>query len=86
MKLILKREDTGKEVYLLDNGDWASEIIPKVRRLLFNNDQNVDLILKNVEVLVAVKKKEEENQDQLVESTPKQVKNSNSCILDFKKF
>ena len=83
MKLVLKREDTGKEVDLLDNGSWASEIIPKVRQLLFNNDQNVDLVLKNVEVLVAVKKKEEVNQDQLDESTPKQVKNLNSCLLNF---
>ena len=83
MKLILKREDTGKEVYILDNGSWASAIIPKVRQLLFNNDQNVDLILKNVEVLVAVKNKEEENQDQLEESTPNQVKNLNGCLLNF---
>ena len=74
MKLILKREDTGKEVDLLDNGSWASAIIPKVRQLLFNNDQNVELVLKNVEVLVAIKKKEDRNQDQPEESTQKQVK------------
>ena len=66
MKLILKREDTGKEVdHILDDESWASEIIiPKVRQMLFNNDQDVELDLKKVEILVTVKENMEENEDQ----------------------
>ena len=85
MKLILKREDTGKEVdQILDDESWASEIIiPKVRQMLFNNDQDVELVLKNVQVLVAVKEKVEENdnQGQLEEYSPKQVRHIFYCAI-----